>query len=43
VKGIRRGLVGGWRVPLEVADGIRTIDILIPAAFPFNPARVAAC
>lgn len=40
VKGIRRGLVGG-RVLLEVADGgIQTIEILIPAAFPFRPARL---
>lgn len=40
VQHIRRGLVGGWRVPLEVADGTRYIQILIPAAFPFRPPRI---
>jgi len=40
VQHIRRGLVGGWRVPLEVASGARYIEILIPAAFPFRPPRI---
>ena len=37
---IRRGLVGGWRVPLEVADATRLVEILIPAAFPFRPPQI---
>ena len=40
VQHIRRGLVGGWRLPLEVAGGTRLVEVLIPAAFPFRPARI---
>lgn len=40
VQTIRKGMVGGWRVKLEVTGGTRTIDIMVPGAFPFQAPRI---
>lgn len=37
---IRQDMVGGWRVTLETVGGPRVVDIMVPASFPFQPARV---
>ncbi|RWC57896.1 MAG: hypothetical protein EOS54_03955 [Mesorhizobium sp.] len=40
VSRIRVGMVGGWRLKLETAGAPRVIDIMVPASFPFQPARL---
>lgn len=36
-----RGIAAGWRMPVEFSDGVRRIDLLLPAGFPWQPPRVA--
>ena len=38
--GVRYRPVVGWRVPLEFSDGVRRVDVMVSAAFPFQPPRV---
>lgn len=40
VQTIRKGMVGGWRVKLEVTGGPRIVDIMVPDAFPFQAPRI---
>lgn len=40
VSHIRDGLVGGWRLNLETVGGTRVVDVMVPASFPFQPARL---
>ncbi|RVH08711.1 hypothetical protein CN217_19435 [Sinorhizobium meliloti] len=37
---IREGMVGGWRLKLETVSGTRVVDVMVPASFPFQPARL---
>lgn len=37
---LRSRPVAGWRVPVEIAGGIRLIEILVGAGFPFVPPRI---
>ncbi|SFJ46801.1 hypothetical protein SAMN03080618_03059 [Aquamicrobium aerolatum DSM 21857] len=38
--GVRYRPVAGWRVPLEFSDCVRRVDVMVSAAFPFQPPHV---
>ena len=37
---LRTKPVAGWRLPVELADAVRLIDVLVGAGFPFDPPRI---
>ncbi|MBB3999096.1 ThiF family adenylyltransferase [Aureimonas pseudogalii] len=37
---LRTKPVAGWRLPVELADAVRLVDVLVGAGFPFDPPRI---
>ncbi|RFC62727.1 hypothetical protein DYI37_12175 [Fulvimarina endophytica] len=37
---LRTKPVAGWRLPIELADAVRLVDVLLGAGFPFDPPRI---
>src|ERR1700680_4942586 len=36
-----RDFAAGWRFPVKFADGTRSMELLLPIGFPWQPPRVA--
>jgi hypothetical protein len=36
-----RAAYSGWRVPVDICDEVREFDIIVTAAYPFTPPRIA--